>query len=75
MDVINLIRDSVITVVLALCAERVVNKIKNWWYKEEDIDINDVHINFIPQTTHDETIIVTRKGKNPEVFKYFSDVK
>ncbi len=75
MDVVNLIRDSIITVVLALCAERVVNKFKNWWYKEEDIDINDVHIDFIPQTTNDETIIVTRKGKNPEVFKYFSDVK
>lgn len=75
MEISNLIRDSIITTILALCAERVVNRIKKWWYKEEDIDINNVHIDFIPQSTNDEKIIVTRKGKNPEIFKYFSDVK
>lgn len=75
MDISNLIRDSVITAVLAICAERVINRVKKWWYKKEDIDINDVHIDFVPQITEEEKIIVTRKGKNPEVFKYFSDVK
>ncbi len=32
-------RDALLTTVLAICAERVVNKIKKWWYREEDIDI------------------------------------
>lgn len=74
MDITNLIRDSVITVVLGLCAERIINKFKNWWYSEEDININNLHIDFIPQTTEEERMIITRKGKNPEIFKYLSNV-
>ena len=74
MEYGTIIRDALLTTVLAICAERVVNKIKNWWYREEDIDINDIHIDFIPQTENDEHVIVTRKGKHPEIFKYFSDV-
>ena len=46
-------RDSIITTVLVVCAEK-NTRITNWWYKEEDIDINDVHIDFIPQSTNDE---------------------
>ena len=74
MDISSIVRDSVLTTILAICAERVVNKIKRWWYREEDIDINNIHIDFIPQTENDEHVIVTRKGKHPEIFKYFSDV-
>ena len=75
MDIPTIIRDSILTTVLALCAERVVSRIKKWWYREEDIDINNVHIDFIPQTTEDEALIITRKGKTPEIFKFFSDVR
>ncbi len=75
MDIPSIVRDSILTTILALCAERVITRIKKWWYSEEDIDINNIHIDFIPQTTDDEQVIVTRKGKNPEIFKYFSDVR
>jgi len=74
MDISSIVRDSILTTILAICAERIVNKIKRWWYREEDIDINNIHIDFIPQTENDEHVIVTRKGKHPEIFKYFSDV-
>ena len=74
MDIQSIVRDSILTTVLALCAERVITRIKKWWYREEDIDINNIHIDFIPQTENDEHVIVTRKGKHPEIFKYFSDV-
>ena len=71
----NLIRDSLITSVLAICAERIVNKIKNWYYSERDIKINDVHIDFIPQTTEEETMIITERNHNPKIFKFYSNVK
>ena len=75
MDVVNLIRDLIITTVLAVCAERIINRIKKWWYSEEDIAINDLHIDFIPEKTEDETILITQVGHNPKVFEYFSDVE
>ena len=74
MDISIIVRDAILTSVLALCAERVVIRIKKWWYSEEDITIDNIHIDFIPQTTEDEKMIITRKGKSPEIFKYFSDV-
>ena len=74
MDISTIVRDSILTIILALRAERVITRIKKWWYREEDIDINNIHIDFIPQTKNDEHVIVTRKGKHPEIFKYFSDV-
>jgi len=75
MDIPSSVRDSILTTVLALCAERVITRTKKWWYSKEDINIDSIHIDFIPQTTNDEQVIVTRKGKNPEIFKYFSDVR
>ena len=74
MEYGTIIRDALLTTVLAICAERVVNKIKKCWYREVDVDINDIKINFIPETTDEEKILIIRKGHKPEIFKYFSDV-
>ena len=75
MDITIIIRDAILTSVLAVCAERVINNFEKWCYSEEDIDINDYHINFIPERTEDETILITQTGHHPKVFKYFSDVE
>ena len=75
MDITVIIRDAILTSVLAVCAERIINKFKKWRYSEEDIDINDYHINFIPERTEDETILITQTGHHPKVFIYFSDVE
>ena len=75
MDITIIVRDAILTSVLAVCAERVINKCKKWWYREEDIDINNIHIDFIPERTEDETILITQTGHHPKVFKYFSDVE
>ena len=75
MEYAHIMRDAILTTILAICAERVVNKLKKWWYKEEDINIKDIHIDFIPERTEDERILITQAGHNPKVFKYFSDVE
>ena len=75
MEYAHIIRDAILTTVLAVCAERFVNKFKKWWYSEEDITINDLHIDFIPEKIEDETMLITQAGHNPKVFKYFSDVE
>lgn len=72
---IEIIKDTLVATLVGICGKRVYYKVKNWYYHKEDININDVHIEFIPQTTEDEMVIITRKGKEPELFKYFSTVK
>ena len=47
MEYVHIMRDAILTTVLAVCAERFVNKFKKWWYSVEDININDIHIDFI----------------------------
>jgi len=75
MEYAHIMRDAALTTVLAICAERFVNKLKKWRCSEEDITINDLHMDFIPEETEDETILITQAGHNPKVFKYFSDVE
>ena len=72
---IEIVRDALVATSVGICGEKIYRKVKNWYDHKEDIKINDIHIDFIPQTTEDEQMIITRKGKNPEVFKYFSDVE
>jgi len=72
---IEIVRDALVATSVGICGENIYRKVKNWYYHKEDININNIHIDFIPQTTEDEQMIITRKGKNPEVFKYFSDVE
>ena len=74
MFIIQIVRDSLIASILGFCGQKVYIKFKNWYYSEKDIDINDIHLDFIPQTTMDEVVIITRKGEDPELFKYFSKV-
>ena len=71
MDIANLVRDSIITTILALCAERFINRVKKWWYSEEDIQFNNVRIDFMPEYQEDEKMIITRKGKIPKFSNIF----
>ena len=75
MYVLEIIRDSLIATLVGFCGQKVYIKVKNWYYGDKDIDINDIKISFEPQTTNDEMVIITRKDEKPEVFKYFSKVK
>ena len=75
MYVLEILRDSLIATLVGFCGQKVYIKVKNWYYGENDIDINDIKISFEPQTTEDEMVIITRKDEKPEVFKYFSKVK
>ena len=68
-------RDALVATSVGICGKKLYHKVKNWYYHKEDIEINDVHIELIPQTTEDEMVIITRKGKEPELFKYFSQIK
>ena len=68
-------RDALVATSVGICGKKIYQKVKNWYYHKEDIEIKDVHIEFIPQTTEDEMVIITRKGKEPELFKYFSQIK
>ena len=74
-DFTESIKDAIVALAVGICGKKLYRSMKKWWYSDEDIDINDFHIEFVPQITEEEKIIVTRKGKNPEIFKYFSDVK
>ena len=53
-------RDALVATSVGICGKKLYHKVKNWYYHKEDIDINDVHIEFIPQTTEDEMIILTK---------------
>ena len=75
MTVAKIIRDTVLTTILAICAERVINKFKKWWYSSEDIDVNNIHIDIIPERVEDETVLITQVAHHPKVYKYFSDVR
>ncbi len=75
MYVLEIVRDSLIATLVGMCGQKIYVKVKNWYYGDKDIDINDVKISFAPQTTEDEMVIITRKGEEPEIFKYFSQVK
>ena len=75
MYVFEIVRDSLIASIVGFCGQKVYIKVKNWYYGDKDIDINDIKISFEPQTTEDEMVIITRKGEQPEVFKYFSQAK
>jgi H2-forming N5,N10-methylenetetrahydromethanopterin dehydrogenase-like enzyme len=68
-------RDALVATSVGICGKKLYHKVKNWYYHKEDIEIKDIHIEFIPQTTEDEMVIITRKGKEPELFKYFSQIK
>ena len=67
-------RDALVATSVGICGKKIYQKVKNLYYHKEDIDINDVHIEFIPQATGDEMIIITRKCKEPELCKYFSTI-
>ena len=71
----EIVRDGVVATIVGMCNKKIYCKVKNWYYKKEEININDIKLEFIPQTTEDEMIIITRKGKDPELFKFFSKVK
>ncbi len=75
MYVFEIVRDSLIASIVGFCGQKIYMKVKNWYYGDNDININDVIINFQPQTTEDEVVIITRKNEQPELFKYFSQVK
>ncbi len=75
MYVLEIVRDSLIATLVGMCGQKIYVKVKNWYYGDTDIDINDIKISFEPQTTADEMVIITRKDEKPEVFKYFSKVK
>lgn len=74
MEFSNILRDVFIATVLAVFAERVVNRVKKWWYIEEDVNINDLHFEFIPEI-EEGTGLIKQTRRNPKVFKYFSDVE
>ena len=71
----NVLRDVVLTTVLTICVERVFTKFKHWWYHKQNVDIDHVHIDFVPERTEDETVIITTKNHNPKLFKYLTVVK
>ena len=72
---IEIIKDTLVATLVGFCGKKVYHKVQNWYYNKKDLDINDIHIDFIPQATEDEMVIITRKGNQPEVFKYFSNIK
>jgi len=39
------------------------------------VRIDDINIEFIPQTTEEETILVNEKNHKPKVFKFYSHVE
>lgn len=74
MHYVEVIKDALVATLVAICGKQIYHKLKKYYYHRNDIDINDIHIAFIPQTTEDETILLTEKHHKPKVFKYFSDV-
>jgi predicted flavoprotein YhiN len=51
-------RDALVATSVGICGEKIYQKVKNWYYHKEDIDIKDIHIEFTPQTTEDEIVII-----------------
>ncbi len=60
MYIFEIVRDSLIATLVGFCGQKVYVKVKHWYYGDKDIDINNIHIDFIPQTTNNEVIIITR---------------
>ena len=71
MYIVEIVRDSLIASILGFCGQKVYVKVKNWYNHDKDISLNDIHIDFIPKTSEDEVVIITRKGEAPELFKFF----
>ena len=81
----DILKDAVVTTMVGICGKVVYNNVRSYYNKhllqidekvyekQKEIDINNIHIEFVPQITNDEMVIITRKHKSPELFKYFSD--
>ena len=72
---LEIIKDAIVATLVDICGKKVHQKVNNLYYNKQDIDINNIHIEFTPQTTEDEIIIITHKGEHPELFKFLSKVK
>ena len=75
MHFLEIVRDSLMATLVGICGKKIYCKVKNWYNHDKDIDINSVHIDFIPTKTEDEVVIITKKGEQPELFKFYSKVK
>ena len=75
MHYIEIVTKTLVATLVGICGKRIYHKITKWYYNEKTVKIDDVNIEFIPQTTEEETIIVNEKNKNPKVFKFYSSVE
>ena len=71
MHYVEVVKDALVATLVAICGKQVYHKFKRWYYNTKCVEINDVHIEFIPQTTEEETILLTEKNHKPKVFKFF----
>lgn len=75
MHYVEIIKDAMVATLVGFCGKKVYHKIQNWYYSKDDINIDDVKIQFIPQTSEEEMIIITHKNEKPELFKYYKTVE
>ena len=69
------IKDAIVALAVGICGKSVYRRGKRWYYNEKALRIDDINIEFVPQTTEEETIIVNEKNKNPRMFKFYSNVE
>ena len=74
-ELIDSIKDAIIAFSVGMCGKNIYRRIKKWYYNEKDIKIDDINIEFIPQRTDEETILVNEKNRKPKVFKFYSNVE
>ena len=66
--ILSCIAESITSAAIAFIVERIIRKSLNYIYNN---NINNIHIDYHPQTTQDELVLVVDKEHN-KVFK-FSD--
>jgi hypothetical protein len=78
MEYFIILGNGITDAVIGICIENIYKKIKSLFKSNknenennimEDNIIKNINIDFIPQKTEDEIILLTQKNKNPKIFK------
>ena len=71
MHYVEIVRDTLLATVLGICGKKIYHRVKHW-YDPKSIDIDNRHVDFLPQIADDEVIVVTEKGHVPKLYKFIS---
>ena len=66
--IISFLEETIAAAIIGFIVERIIRKTLKYIYKEENTD--NIHLEYHPQNTVDELVIVAEKDNNTKLYKF-----